>query len=230
MSYEDEYIKNYFNSFDLKNWKKQEAIIDYAISGEEYDDFYENINFMLDIVKDFNKFSAEIFEKAKEFVIGKKFESIDDYKVWCVNRTEHFNIPIDANKVYKNLGWISWNDYLGIDNSVLIITIGGGSEENYLKTVVNMEYDNTPYWGSRDSLRDKWEKSKNKFLLFSYNNELNVYKIIDILNDSDLAIELWNDENYNLIFKLEYVKVLDINTAELLDILDYKYNYYFREV
>jgi hypothetical protein len=60
------------------------------------------------------------FFKSSEFIISLKLKSVADWKIYCKGKSEKFgkkpkNIFTYPDIAYKNKGWESWEDWLGID-------------------------------------------------------------------------------------------------------------------
>jgi len=53
------------------------------------------------------------FILARKFVKKLKLKSINEWKEYCHSLKKPENIPAAPDWVYKNKGWISWNDFLG---------------------------------------------------------------------------------------------------------------------
>ena len=51
--------------------------------------------------------------EARKFVHKLKLRSQKDWNIYCQENTRPLNIPRSPAGVYKNKGWISWNDWLG---------------------------------------------------------------------------------------------------------------------
>lgn len=109
MLYEDDKIAQYFKEYDFGNKNKANNML-----SEELINFknISDVNPFIDLVKDINKISPETFDKAKEYVRGLGLKSIKEYREWCKNRTDHFNIPEKPDQVYNTLGWNGWTDWL----------------------------------------------------------------------------------------------------------------------
>jgi hypothetical protein len=54
------------------------------------------------------------FEEAREFARSFNFNKRADWEKFCKSANKPSNIPMAANNVYKNSGWISWADWLGV--------------------------------------------------------------------------------------------------------------------
>lgn len=56
------------------------------------------------------------FEEAREKIQNEALESVNQYKEWFyINRPS--NLPVDPRVFYRDKGWISWNDFLGTNNT-----------------------------------------------------------------------------------------------------------------
>ncbi len=53
------------------------------------------------------------FEDARTFVRNLKLKDIKDWRTYCKSGKKPFNIPVTPERVYKNKGWISTQDWLG---------------------------------------------------------------------------------------------------------------------
>jgi len=54
------------------------------------------------------------FEKAKECAIELYFSSKNEWRDYCKSGNRIKNLPSEPHVIYKNKGWISWNDFLGV--------------------------------------------------------------------------------------------------------------------
>lgn len=146
MSDQDTRIKQWFNIeytnkksiiIEDNNEKKEQYIVQFDGDINEIE-----INAKTKIVKDFNKFAPECFEKAREFVRTLTLQSRQDYYDWCDNRDSNFGIPKNADSVYSKDGWISWKDYLGSNkweyNEVeKCIKLHNNNVTNRIKQIIN---------------------------------------------------------------------------------------------
>lgn len=55
------------------------------------------------------------FQKARSFVRSLELNFVKDWKAYCKSGNKPINVPASPNTVYKNLGWISWNNWLGTE-------------------------------------------------------------------------------------------------------------------
>jgi len=62
------------------------------------------------------------FEKARDYVRGLCLRSKSDWNTFLKCGQKPINIPFSPDKTYKNLGWINWYDWMGIEQN----------EKNYL--------------------------------------------------------------------------------------------------
>ncbi|MBN9289503.1 MAG: hypothetical protein J0H47_16365 [Gammaproteobacteria bacterium] len=53
------------------------------------------------------------FKKARAFARALKLNAQSDWKEYCKSGSRPTDIPAAPHKVYRNLGWISWGDWLG---------------------------------------------------------------------------------------------------------------------
>jgi hypothetical protein len=59
------------------------------------------------------------FEEARTFVHSLKLENYKEWKIYCKSGSKPDNIPYSPNKVYRDKGWISHNDWLGYSKTFL---------------------------------------------------------------------------------------------------------------
>ena len=53
------------------------------------------------------------FEKARAFVRSHRLKSIKEWRAFTTTKEFSENIPVAADVIYRNQGWISWSDWLG---------------------------------------------------------------------------------------------------------------------
>lgn len=53
------------------------------------------------------------FEEARDFVQKLNIESQKKWRDYCNSGKKPSDIPTNPNVPYKNIGWISWGDWLG---------------------------------------------------------------------------------------------------------------------
>lgn len=53
------------------------------------------------------------FEESKESVHVLKLKSLREWRNYCRSGNKPENIPVHPDHMYKNIGWISWGDWLG---------------------------------------------------------------------------------------------------------------------
>jgi superfamily II DNA or RNA helicase len=53
------------------------------------------------------------FEEARGFARSLKLNSFKEWRLFCQSGKKPNDIPVQANRVYQNSGWISWGDWLG---------------------------------------------------------------------------------------------------------------------
>jgi hypothetical protein len=53
------------------------------------------------------------FKKAKKIVIKLNLNSQKEWKKYCKSGNKSENIPSNPYKIYKDMGWINWGDWLG---------------------------------------------------------------------------------------------------------------------
>ena len=68
-----------------------------------------------DYVSNYNRTYLS-FEEAREFVRSLNLKNAQYWKEWSKSGGRPLNIPSSPNKVYKNLGWKGWGDFLGTGN------------------------------------------------------------------------------------------------------------------
>jgi hypothetical protein len=56
------------------------------------------------------------YEESKNIVIKLKLKNFEEWMEFCKNEKTDDNIPTNPNVVYKNKGWISIKDWLGVDS------------------------------------------------------------------------------------------------------------------
>ena len=56
------------------------------------------------------------FEEAREYARNLGLKSVTEWKRWARSGERPYNIPSNANVIYKNKGWINWMDWLGKEN------------------------------------------------------------------------------------------------------------------
>jgi len=53
------------------------------------------------------------FEEAKVYVSGISLKTLTDFMDWCKSGDKPDTIPMNADRTYKDSGWLSWADFLG---------------------------------------------------------------------------------------------------------------------
>lgn len=53
------------------------------------------------------------FEEAKVYVSGISLKTLTDFMNWCKSGDKPDTIPMNADRTYKDSGWLSWADFLG---------------------------------------------------------------------------------------------------------------------
>ena len=53
------------------------------------------------------------FEEAKVYVSGVSLKTLTDFMDWCKSGDKPDTIPMNADRTYKDSGWLSWADFLG---------------------------------------------------------------------------------------------------------------------
>jgi superfamily II DNA or RNA helicase len=56
------------------------------------------------------------FDKARLFVRALKIQSVDEWRMFCKSENLPLDIPKSPEHVYKNKGWVNYNDWLGKKN------------------------------------------------------------------------------------------------------------------
>jgi superfamily II DNA or RNA helicase len=59
------------------------------------------------------------YEEAKQFVNALHLENSEQWLSYRKSGLKPDNIPSNPNKTYKNMGWISWSEWLGVSNRVV---------------------------------------------------------------------------------------------------------------
>ena len=62
-----------------------------------------------------SQFNWLLFEEAREFVRGLRLEGQKEWNLYCLGGKRPKNIPSNPDKVYKNNGWLSLTDWIGIN-------------------------------------------------------------------------------------------------------------------
>ena len=74
------------------------------------------------------------FEEAKYYIHRLEFNSKNDWEIWIGSKYYPSNIPSAPDVIYKEKGWISWEDWLGIENQI------GGFSKDFLSFGEAREY------------------------------------------------------------------------------------------
>ena len=56
------------------------------------------------------------FEEARKFARKLKLSGLKGWNKWCATDTKP-DIPKSPDSTYKNSGWVSWGDFLGIEKA-----------------------------------------------------------------------------------------------------------------
>jgi len=64
----------------------------------------------------FSSKDSRSFEEAKDFVQSLNLKGQKEWNEYCKSGKRPDDIPVYANEVYKNKGWINWGDFLGTGN------------------------------------------------------------------------------------------------------------------
>ena len=63
----------------------------------------------------YKKLDFRDYKSARKYVVGKKFKSISDWKKFCKEGKNPIDIPASPELAYKDTGWLSYSDFLGIE-------------------------------------------------------------------------------------------------------------------
>ena len=86
---------------------------------------------------------------ARRFVHKLGLQNQDEWFKWCRSKGRPADIPVSADKVYKNKGWNSYGDWLGTNRIA-------NKDKNYL-----------PYQEARKFARNLKLQGKNKWIKYS---------------------------------------------------------------
>jgi superfamily II DNA or RNA helicase len=81
------------------------------------------------------------FEEAKQIVVEKGFQSMDDFMAWVNSEDRPLRMPKNPAGVYRDLGWVSWAHFLGTeyksfeDAIAVTTTLGFENMEQYREWV-----------------------------------------------------------------------------------------------
>lgn len=90
------------------------------------------------------------YEEAHKIVLGLKINSRRKYEREYSNLIQEYNIPTKPDVIYKNTGWVSWEDFLGVEikkcrNSRGVNFLSYDEAKNkikYLKIETHREWEN----------------------------------------------------------------------------------------
>jgi superfamily II DNA or RNA helicase len=207
--------------FDSNNIKTYGKVIDFCSKSfilEKIIKYYidlsndENFNKIIDFIKS----NIEVFKDKKQIHIKlnekKKIELL--FKSFEINWDTIKNELIEyVTSKYK------YNIYR--------VPIGDKSRANFLKTIKQLK---NPIWGCKEELV-KNIKINDK-LIFEIDNKLEIYNIINVTNDPEYGLKLWNDSIYSKILYLDYISSFDIDTRYkfLNKLIGYKEKYVPRTI
>tara|TARA_Y100001960_G_scaffold293523_1_gene336588 strand:+ start:823 stop:1041 length:219 start_codon:yes stop_codon:yes gene_type:complete len=71
----------------------------------------------MDITKKTFKLKFRSFTQARQFARSLKLQNRKEWDLWCSSNPsiKPKDIPILPNVAYKNIGWISYDDWLGVE-------------------------------------------------------------------------------------------------------------------
>ena len=79
-----------------------------------YKEFTTFSNFLSNDSISTSKLNFYEFKKARNIIRKMKIKTISEYKIKHKNK-ELTNFPLKPFRTYKDLGWIDWSDFLGIE-------------------------------------------------------------------------------------------------------------------
>ena len=139
---------------------------------------------------------------------------------------------IELTYLKRNLldrNFINPNSKIDIEkiNNILLLPLSEKSFNNFYKSVITREYNNC-YWGQK--YKDKkcpnfkiWDQiNVNDLLVFVEKNKLSFGYVKYKKKSRDIALELWNDRQYGLIYNFEVIKRIDINKRQFMIDIGYK--------
>lgn len=185
----DENIKEFFNKLKVFNFNNMSHTDNTSLN-----ELLVRYNIIVNstIIKDYRDLSYATFNNARK-LITNKYTHVDDYKLNVNNDFTNENLPIDANIIYKNIGWINWNHYLGLEEVISIRKI---------KSIIQRENEN------RQKHNIELIDSKISYEQFATNNlDLNLPISIDIEDGNWIKFCL---PNYNELVK-DYYTINELN-------------------
>ena len=60
------------------------------------------------------------FEEARKYTRSLNLNTAKEWSKWCQSGKKPNNIPASPNYIYKEKGWITWNDWLGNENKIYL--------------------------------------------------------------------------------------------------------------
>src|ERR1035437_7209279 len=98
--------------------------------------------------EDVNKSKYLEFKKSREYISSLGIKSQEEWiKYFKLNRLSELNIPSNPNIIYKNKGWVSLSDWLGL---------------NSYKNIKKIEYLN--YYECKEYIKSNFPEIKNKVI------------------------------------------------------------------
>ncbi|MCD8477437.1 MAG: hypothetical protein LRY68_05625 [Sulfurospirillum sp.] len=138
------------------------------------------------------------FEEAKDFVIALNLNSFQEWSKYSNNELDGYHpmpkeIPLEPEKIYKNQGWIDFNNWLGL-------SVKNSSDMKLIKKYARMQ-DMLMISEVLLSNRDLFQK---KFIRYIF-NLLKIDGLLQLINlldysDKGIFINVALEENYLEIF------------------------------
>lgn len=94
------------------------------------------------------------FEDARDFVRNLNLNSVKEWREWCSKNNLPKDIPTGPHKTYKELGWISWPDWMGYNR------IADGNQEWYSYKEVKKFMEN-----HNIKSKDEWNSFKKNNII-----------------------------------------------------------------
>jgi hypothetical protein len=144
--------KDFVNSLKLKSYKEW---IEYCKSGHKPkdiparpDQIYKNkgwisISDWLSTSYVHNTKQWRQFEEARKFIHSLKLHNTNEWHRYNLSEKKSKDIPSNPQLVYKNKGWVSWNDWLNTDNRKKFKNLAEQSEKE-LTTSSSQQQQNEP--------------------------------------------------------------------------------------
>ena len=163
-----------------------------------------NIDINSKIINELKEISYATYFVAKK-LIALKYTHENDYKM-NINNDSHAYIdrlPINANIIYKRFGWKSWNDYLGLENEMLLRKI---------KSIIQKENEN------RTKTSIQLIDTKETYIQFANDNlHLELPLDINIENGNWIKFCL---KNYDKLIEDHYT-IEQLKEKQILSCIDY---------